>query len=198
MKNLIIIPVLFCLMLATLTAQTATLSGKITRLDATPVSGITVELINTDNLVLATDQTNAQGMYSFEQLNTGQTYTVKPQDNGLINPMYGISTLDLVFGARYILGLQSPPSPFTIAAGDVNNNGALTTFDLVLIRKLILGIEDGLPDIPSYRFLRTNTSFATPGNPFSGLNLGSPTVLLEEDTTSFDFFQVKPGDINNP
>ncbi|MBV6655819.1 MAG: carboxypeptidase regulatory-like domain-containing protein, partial [Mameliella sp.] len=82
MKNLIIIPVLFCLMLATLTAQTATLSGKITRLDATPVSGITVELINTDNLVLATDQTNAQGMYSFEQLNTGQTYTVKPQDNG--------------------------------------------------------------------------------------------------------------------
>jgi hypothetical protein len=102
----------------------------------------------------------------------------------------------MVIAARIILGVQLPESPFIYAAGDVNNSGSLTTLDLILMRRLILGINASFQDSPSVRYLRTNTSFINPENPFAGVSCGNPTLLLDTDTTTFDFFQVKAGNLN--
>lgn len=141
------------------------------------------------------DTTDAQGAYAFSGLLTGQEYTVAPQDNQAVSYLQGVSTLDVVIAARIILGIQQPESLFVYAAGDVNNSGSLTTLDLVLMRRLILGIDISFQNSPSARYLRTNTSFINPDNPFAGVSYGDNTLLLDTSTTAFDFFQVKVGNL---
>lgn len=187
---------MLCLSSATIFAQTATISGQITRLNNSPVSGILVHLLNENEEFIAVDTTNTQGAYAFSDLLTGQEYTVAPQDNQAVSYLQGVSTLDVVIAARIILGIQQPESPFVYAAGDVNNSGSLTTLDLVLMRRLILSIDNSFQNSPSVRYLRTNASFINPDTPFSGINYGNATLLLGTDTTTFDFFQVKVGNLN--
>lgn len=196
MKKTIITLAALCLLSTTFYAQTAMLSGQITRLNETPVIGIVVHLLDLNEGLIAADTTDAQGTYAFGDLVTGQEYTVVPQDNQEVNYLQGVSTLDVVIAARMILGIQLPESPFVYVAGDVNNSGSLTTLDLVLMRRLILGIDASFQNSPSVRYLRTNTSFINPGNPLAGINFGSNTLLLETDLSSFDFFQVKTGHLN--
>lgn len=198
MKKILITLAGLCLYVSTLNAQLADLGGKITRMDGTPSPGITVQLMDSNGAILTMDTTTAEGRYTFDGLASNQVYTVVPVDNGQISPLAGVSTLDLIIGARHILGIQSAGSPFAIAAGDVNNSGTFTTLDLVLMRRLILGVDSSFPNAPSTRFLRTNTSFGTPGQPFSGIHPGSPTILLDESAGEFDFFQIKTGDVSNP
>ncbi len=190
MKNALIILVALCLCSATVYAQTASISGQITRLNDDPVSGIVVHLLNWNEGLIAADTTNAQGAYAFSSLTTGQEYTVVPQDNQEINYLQDVSTLDMVIAARIILGIQPPGSPFVYTAGDVNNSGSLTTLDLILMRRLILGIDTSFQNSPSVRYLHTNASFINPDSPFSGINYGNATLFLDTDTTVFDFFQV--------
>jgi len=196
MKNTLIILVALCLYSATVYAQTSSISGQITQLNDSPVSGIVVHLINWNEELIAMDTTDAQGAYAFSDLTTGQEYTVVPQDNQEINYLQDVSTLDMVIAARIILGVQLPESPFVYTAGDVNNSGSLTTLDLILMRRLILGINASFQDSPSVRYLRTNASFINPDTPFSGINYGNATLLLDTDTTAFDFYQVKTGNLN--
>lgn len=196
MKKTIITLVALCLYSATVYTQTATISGQITLLNSNPVNGIVVHLLNSDEGLIAVDTTDAQGGYAFSDLLTGQEYTVVPQDNQDMNYLQGVSTLDVVIAARIILGLQLPESPFVYAAGDVNNSGSLTTLDLILMRRLILGIDTSFQDSPAVRYLSINTSLNNPNNPFAGINYGDTTLLLNTDTNSFDFFQVKTGNLN--
>ncbi|KGE89659.1 MAG: carboxypeptidase regulatory-like domain-containing protein [Phaeodactylibacter xiamenensis] len=195
MKNVITLVVL-CLCSATVYAQTATISGQITRLNDSPVSGILVHLLNWNEGLIAADTTDTQGAYAFSDLTTGQEYTVVPQDNQEVSYLQGVSTLDVVIAARIILGIQPPETPFVYAAGDVNNSGSLTTLDLVLMRRLILGIDNSFQNSPSVRYLRTNASFINPDSPFSGINYGNSTLLLDTDTPAFDFYQIKMGNLN--
>jgi len=172
------------------------LSGQITRLNETPVSGIVVHLLDWNEGLIAADTTDAQGTYAFDDLVTDQEYTVVPQDNQAVSYLEEVSTLDLVIAARIILGIQLPESPFVYVAGDVNNSGSLTTLDLVLMRRLILGVDTSFQDSPAVRYLPSNTTLNNPNNPFGGINYGDTTLLLNTDTTGFDFFQVKTGNLN--
>lgn len=56
----------------------------------------------------------------------------------------GVTTFDLIFMTRHILGTQ-PLSGYGQIAADVNKSGSVTTFDVVQTRKLILGIEQTFP-----------------------------------------------------
>jgi hypothetical protein len=195
MKNTLITLVVLCLCSATVYAQTATISGQITRLNDSPVSGIVVHLLNWNEGLIAVDTTDTQGAYAFSGLTTGQEYTIVPQDNQEVSYLQDVSTLDLVIAARIILGIQLPESPFVYVAGDVNSSGSLTTLDLIMMRKLILGIDTIFENSPSVRYLRTNASFINPDTPFSGINYGNPTLLLDTDTPAFNFYQVKTGNL---
>lgn len=64
----------------------------------------------------------------------------------------GVTTFDLVLISKHILGLEYL-SGFNLLAADANMSKSATGFDIVELRKLILGIYDTLPNTNSWRFM---------------------------------------------
>lgn len=110
-------------------------------------------------------------------------------------PLNGVSTYDLVLIKDYIDGNQ-PFSPYQMIAADANNSGTITTFDIVELRNLILGIYMELPNNTSWRFIPAGYVFPQP-NPFKFPVPGSISVGdISASKNGGDFIGVKIGDIN--
>lgn len=109
----------------------------------------------------------------------------------------GVSTFDLLQTSKHILNLQSFQTVWQRLAADVNASNTVTTFDIVETRKLILGIYDTFPAVPSWRFFRP---VAAPSNLLSAVKDTYQIILpnLADDTifTGLDFVGVKMGDSN--
>ncbi|HMR89972.1 MAG TPA: dockerin type I domain-containing protein [Saprospiraceae bacterium] len=52
----------------------------------------------------------------------------------------GVSTIDLVFIERHILGIQPFTDGYQKIEADVNNNSSITAADVTMLRQLVLGI----------------------------------------------------------
>jgi len=118
---------------------------------------------------------------------------VAPQKDD--NPLNGVSTYDLVLIKDYIDG-NLPLSPYQMIAADANNSGTITTFDIVELRNLILGIYTELPNNTSWRFIPAGYVFPQP-NPFKFPVPGSVSIGdIRNYKNGGDFIGVKIGDIN--
>ncbi len=144
--------------------------------------------------------------FSLNNLTTGTfsfLKSVPPTSNILITPgkndnhLNGVSTYDLVLISRHILGLETITSLYKLIAADANNSGSVTTFDIVELRKLILGIYQKLPSNTSWRFIDASYVFPDPLNPFSMplVETRSVTNILT-DHLQEDFVAIKIGDVN--
>jgi hypothetical protein len=131
----------------------------------------------------------------------GISYTATPfvrfdGQNGNSNRyLNGVSTYDLVLISRHILQLEPLGSPYKIIAADANYDGDVTTFDIVQIRKLILGINDKFA-APSWRYIDADYLFPDPAAPFQAA-FPENIVVTNFPETQADFVAVKVGDVNN-
>jgi len=127
---------------------------------------------------------------------TGYATTINAEKD--INPLNGVTTYDLHLISMHILGIQPFDSPYQIIAADANQDGKVTSFDIVLLRKLILGIIDELPHGKSWRFLPGNYVFPNPQNPFVPPFPEQISISASEDPVPsyFRFIGVKIGDVN--
>ena len=129
-------------------------------------SGKTVEnvelSINTSEPKYAT--TDNKGEFLFPGLKGGNDYTISPTKD--INPMNGISTIDLLTIQKHILGIEPLGSPYKLIAADIDKNNNVSTKDLLELRKLILQLIDKFPSNTSWRFIDGNYVFPDPSNPF--------------------------------
>jgi hypothetical protein len=91
-------------------------------------------------------------------------YTITPFKND--NPLNGVTTFDIALISKHMLGIDPLGSPYKLIAADVNNSGSITNFDVVEIRRLILGIYDNFPSVNSWRFVDKKHIFSNPDNPF--------------------------------
>ena len=125
----------------------------------------------------------------------GNLLTVTPSK--IDNPLNGVSAYDLVLISKHILGLSKLSAPQLIAA-DANRDGKVTTYDIVLLRQLILGIIPELPGGVSWRFWPYDYEFPDPDNPFSPPFPERIEVPRSADPVPnrFMFFGVKIGDVN--
>ena len=127
------------------------IDGTITTKDGRSVVDATVEL--SENITFAetqTEQTNENGYYVIEPLETGKSYHVKANKNhDVIN---GLSVADLVRIQKHILGIHPFTSLDQYVAADINRNGSITTTDLVQLKKLLLGRYTEFPYNTSWRF----------------------------------------------
>jgi hypothetical protein len=69
---------------------------------------------------------------------------------GFTTPKYleltnGVGVYDLILISRNILGLEQLDSPYKLISADANNSGTVTTFDIVTIRRAILGSITSFP-----------------------------------------------------
>ncbi len=113
-------------------------------------------------------------------------------------PLNGLTTYDLVLISKHILALEPFNTGWKMAAADANRSGSITTFDIVELRKLILGLSTKLPNnTPSWRFFVDSCTVS--GSPFlgscaSGYTL--PAMPLGAYPAQLSFKGIKVGDVN--
>jgi len=126
----------------------------------------------------------------------GATYSITPQKKDDI--LVGVSTFDLVTISKHVLGVTPFTSPYQYIAADVNKSGTVTTFDIILLRQLILNITADFPQDNAWRFVDASYDFGSDvsstllQNFRESIDLAPLTTNLE----SVDFIGVKIGDVN--
>lgn len=189
MKNL---SYLFILLLALLNINTLiaqhTISGQITCMAGGELSGQEVVLSgsNISDVIVTTD---ANGNYNFTNVPAGNDYTITIEKED--GDWGGITTFDIIVGVKHILGVQPFTTPFQQLAADVNNDGSVSTLDLVFMRQLILNLTNTFPGGQFYLFATSDYDPAAGTGAVAPLNISD----LQEDLT-IDFVQVKLGDLN--
>jgi hypothetical protein len=141
------------------------------------------------------DETDASGYFQITGLQLGSNYSIAPQkDDG---PRNGVTTFDLALMTAHVLGTNPFNSPYKLIAADVNRSGAVSTLDILELRKLILNMYDDFPNNTSWRFVPKGYVFPNPANPFATAfpealnwnNIGQPQL-------NADFVGIKIGDVN--
>ena len=157
------------------------ITGVISCGNALPISGAVVYLKDASGDIVDTTFSDSSGDYKFTGLLQGNSYSIEGAYND--PELSGLSTFDMVLIARHILAV-SPLVGAQAMAADFNNSGSVTTFDMVQLRLLILGIENAPYRIsPEWLFLNANTN----------QKIGLFTL---SDNLNLDITAIKRGDIN--
>lgn len=123
-------------------------------------------------------------------------YTIRPETEAAAY-LSGISTYDLVVMSRHILGIEDIASPYKLIAADVNQDGFVSTMDIVLTRQLILAQVVAFPDNKSWRFIPLDFEFQNPANPLETPIPESITLDdLSMDYEDINFIVVPLGDVD--
>ncbi len=108
-----------------------------------------------------------------------------------------LNTWDLILISRHILNVELFDSPYKIIAADANRSGTITTFDIVELRRLILGTYNELPNNASIVFVNKNQVFSNPLNPFTEPIQNSVTVVVDSINPLIEFVGIKIGNVDN-
>ncbi len=172
-----------------------TVAGMVHTETGTAIPNTQVILIGSNGSALSTF-TDDQGLYTFSNVSAGNTYEVSCQKADQV--LNGVNTLDLIQIQRHILNLVNLDSPYQLLSADVNASGSVSTLDLIIIRKVILGLEPDFDPWPTWYFVPATNGFVNPQNPLEGFN--DQAYLLEnlqDDILDFDMIGFKPGDVND-
>lgn len=143
----------------------------------------------------AANFTSKLGKVNFTNLPSTGTYQVIPEKK--TQPLNGVTTFDLVLISKHILAVQPLTTPYQYIAADVNRNGAITTADVVELRKMILAIQNDFSKNTSWRFVDKSFQFPKGVNPLSVAipEKASLNGILPSQT--INFVGVKVGDVNS-
>lgn len=157
-----------------------------------------VEITGTGNAIPSftySSLTGASGKYLFNAVPLSSNSTVTPLKDD--NHLNGVSTYDLVLISRHILGIDTLDSPYKMIAADANNSESITNFDIVELRRLILGITIELGSNTSWRFVDKAFVFPDPLQPFLTNFPEFKSILsLSGNQLEEDFVAIKVGDVN--
>jgi len=171
----------------------APIVGRVTEYDSDPIVGATVTLDANLPEYPRQTVTDENGEYRFNNTVSAMDYTLSVDKDGA--PLEDVTTLDLVYIVRHILGLQPLNSPYLHFAADVGNDGNVRVNDVIILRKLILGVIGDFPTNQPWRFFEADYNFDDPTAPFSN----PPPSILEfrhlGDNVSYDFIGVKTGNV---
>jgi len=166
-----------------LTAQTYTLSGQVKDAYNNDMGGVSVELLDDNNEVIASQVIDCGVAYSFSGLEEGQSYSIQlAKEDSHLN---GLSTFDLVLMFRHILGIDALSSAALIRAADLNDSGSVSVLDVLQLRIWILGISI---ELPGNTWLFTQETSGVEGPVFP--------IMLFSDQSDYNFTGIKRGDLN--
>ncbi len=137
--------------------------------------------------------TDSLGYYKIpNNIPLGSNFDILPERDD--NPLNGVTTYDLVQISKHIIATEPLTSPYKMIAADANKSGSVTSFDIVELRKLILGLYTHLPNNDSWRFVDSSFVFPNPLNPFQ---TGFPDTIPVGNPSPYNFIGIKVGDVNN-
>ncbi|MEM9916933.1 MAG: T9SS type A sorting domain-containing protein [Bacteroidota bacterium] len=164
-------------------------SGQVRTTADVGIEGVNIRLSNS----LATQTTGTDGSFSFQDVAENIPIDLGYSKSG--NPLASVSTYDLVLLSKHILDIEPFNSPYKAIASDVNGSGTLSAFDIIEIRKLILGLIDEFPIGQVWRFVPSCVTFSDPNKPFDTANENCiPQSFLDQDYNDFNIIGIKLGD----
>ncbi len=173
-------------------SSTAMIAGSILMEDGTAMKDVELEIIGSGMVMSDED-----GHFEKDDLPTDRSYALIPHYEGA-SYRDGLSTLDLLRIRQHILQLQEFSSPYEWIAADVNRSGSVTSYDMVLIRQIILRLMEEFPDCPKWDFVPADFDFSADPNPFYST---FPREIfidnLRGNSMENDFVSIKMGDVNN-
>jgi len=108
-----------------------------------------VTVIIGDSLIVA--QTDTAGMLMLDVWPVQDSITIRFSKTD--NAANGISVTDLVQITNHIIGNAPFTDELQIAAADVNGDGGVSATDLVLIQRVLIGLQDEFPAKDSWEFV---------------------------------------------
>jgi len=174
-------------------SQFTTIEGNINTREGEQVSFVNMQLEDRNTGVSNKMMTSTEGSFAFEAP-MARDYMLKPEKNDNIDN--GVSIFDLVLLRKHILGHETLNSPYQLIAADINNNGTITTADLVELRKVILHLVDDFPNNTSWRFVENDYVFEYPTTPTRESLSGEFNISNLQQALSYDIVAIKVGDLN--
>lgn len=139
--------------------------------------------------------TDSVGYFATPLLNMHLPYTmecIKQED-----PKAGLSVLDAILLRDHILGYKKLSNPYQYLAGDVDKSKGINTYDLFLLKQMILGHLEEWPKNQTFNYIGKKKTFDKPeeiwNDPTTGLLLDS----LATDSLVFDLVAIKTGDLSD-
>ncbi len=141
-------------------------------------------------------KTDSLGIFKFEnKIKQGSTVVITPTK--IEKGANGLSTSDLLEMQKHILATKKMINSTSIIAADANRSGTISTADIIMTRKIILGLQDTFPSGISWRFVPKNYIFPDFANPFSPPFPESVTInALDSSRTDINFTGIRIGDTN--
>lgn len=166
-------------------------SGNISNESGDVVPGVTINLLSlSDSRDTLSD---AAGDFNFEVL-PGKDYIIEPEKAG--NIINGINVADILFIRRHLLGVNVFSSPYKIIAADVDLSNQVDVADIIVLRKVILQMQDQLSK--NWRFIPSDYVFSDNANPFVDVFPENRTLInLSDAKPDQDFIAIKVGDVND-
>ncbi len=154
-------------------------------------SGTTISKVS---IALNGNKTLFSGSYNLTTP-SNSNYVLKASKNNDSLKANGVSVIDVYLVQAHILGKQLLNSPYKIIAADVNNDGLVSVSDVLLMKRLILGMDTTFTGNRLWAFVDSAYQFTNNTNPFPFKDSISINNLLINQSKQ-NFIGVKLGDVN--
>lgn len=171
---------------------TASISGKIVDVKGAPMAGVLLLVKDAEGTLVQVVSSDQEGMYELSDLPNETDYTLHLSKNG--NWLENLSFRDLHMLSRLLLFNDKI---INLLASDVNQNGTVSTLDLVQLTRVLHLIDQGDDLAPAWQFIYAYSPvIANQANPptnstaFDGTNL-----YLDGDIVGLDYVGIKTGNL---
>lgn len=177
--------------------QVVGVSGTVTTSTGTPLGNVRIQAFGQS--MTLNDTTDATGLYLIGGLEIGGNYTVTAVQNldeiERADRIQGVNVADVVTIRRHILNLETFTSVYQYIAADVNNDGVVSTMDLIQLQSYILVKIDAFTNNDFWRFIPASIVFPDPNDPLSS-PIPSSIILMDVggELSGESFIGVKIGD----
>ncbi len=173
------------------------LAGTIATQDDIMMENVSVNLTGANDMSVLS-MTDVNGTYRFLNLPAGADYTIQP---GLVRAvdLREIKTSDIITTMNHILGEEPLSSAYEYVAADVNQDEDIDIFDIIGMRRVILGLDNAFanPDGDSWVFVAADFDFGVDADGY--LNT-FPEVFnannLQGSILSADFVAIELGNVS--
>ncbi len=174
------------------TGNYSNVTGQLKTEDGRTAANATVDLYKGGQLA-DSRITVADGKFAFRDLELNANVMLRSTRND--DPLNGVTTADIIAIQKHILGKAQFTSPYKVIAADVNNTKSITSADISMIRKLILGVIPSFPQSNSWMFIPEEIVFKDPLEPWTYTT--EKSMVLNNAAYVQNFVAIKLGDVNN-
>lgn len=160
-----------------------------------PVQNVQITAIENSSLNnIEFGNTATNGILTAQSLQIGVGYTFKASKTD--EQYLGVTTFDIAFISRHILGLEPIKSPYALLAADVNEDGEIDANDMLIIRNFIL---KKIPELPrrAWRFTDSSYTIQNRTNPFQEDIPEVISINRLQPNTWRAFKAIKKGDVTS-